>query len=433
MHKRVWKVIGLLAVLALVFVIGAAAGGGIVFATTQALSPVVEQVLAAEQDNVEAGMVIAWVDPDGSAAKAGVKRGDILLKIDEQVINHPQDMIGYLPSLEPGDQVELTVLHGDEQRSLTADLGDGEAGPYLGLTPCLGLPMERAMISVRMAGPGVWVIQVVSGSPADEAGLQVGDLITSVDGQTLDGETSLAGLIAEYAPGDSVALEVRSPGQEPRQASVELGEHPEETGKAFLGVRYVPAPDTYHFEDRRLPFGGPHLHEMHPFTDDFPFALPGDHFEGGAVVGRVADDSPAVSAGLKRGDVITRVDSQPIDSPETLANAVADRQPGDVLELTVFRPRENESTDMEVTLAEHPEETGKAYLGVSVGGVFIMRRFEGDYGPGHLLPGRPGRRFRLPLGPDKRPFHFDLEVEPDWFHFETLPGDCCGNDIFDEV
>ncbi|GAB4533187.1 MAG: hypothetical protein Kow0063_14830 [Anaerolineae bacterium] len=429
MDKRVWKVIGLLAVLALVFVIGAAAGGGIVFAASQTLGPYGEQMPAPDQDDEETGIVIVSVDPDGPAAQAGVRRGDILLKIDEQVVNHPRDLIDYLNTLATDEQVELTILHGDEQRTLTAVLGERGTRPYLGLTPCWGPPPE---ISLAVAGPGARVIAVAPGSPADEAGLQVGDLITSIDGQTLDSDASLADLIAEYAPGDRVTLEVQSPGQEPRQVSVELGEHPEEAGAAYLGVRYLPAPDIYQFEDKRFLFRAPHPPAMRPFTDEFRFALPEGDFEGGAVVRRVANDSPAETAGLKPGDVITAVDSQPVDSPDAVVDAVAGRQPGDVLKLTVFRPRENETIEIEVTLAEHPQEKGKAYLGVSMGGVFTIRKFRGDQGP--LLPREPGRRFefRLPVNPDNLPFHFDLEVEP-WFHFETPPGDCCQDDFSNEA
>lgn len=438
MNMRVWKIVGLLAALALVFVIGAAAGGGIVFAASQAFNSPGHQALAPVQEDEEPGVVIASLDPDGPAAQAGVRRGDILLKIDEQAVNHPQDLIDTLREREPGDPVELSLLHGDEERTLTAVLAEREAGPYLGLTPCFGLPSERAMIRLHMAGPGARVIQVLPDSPADEAGLQVGDLITSVDGQALDAETDLADLIAQHAPGDSITLEVQSPGQEARQVSLELGEHPEKAGAAYLGVQYLPAPDIEQFDGMPLPFGGPRFREMRPFDDDFLFVFPEGDFEGGALVGRVADDSPAATAGLRRGDIITALEGQPVDSPEAIVDAVAERQPGDVLKLSVYRPEADDTLELEVTLAEHPEAEGKAYLGVTLAGAFFGRGVEGDSGPGPLLPGQPGRRFefRLPVRPDRLPFDLDLDFDaaPRWFHFETPPDDnCCGSEFSSET
>jgi S1-C subfamily serine protease len=425
MDKRMWKVIGLLAALALVFVIGAAAGGGIVFAANQGSNPDGKLALLPDQDDGEPGVVIASVDPDGPAAEAGVKRGDILLKIDEQAVNHSQDLIGYLQNLKVGDQVELTVLHGDEQRTLTVVLGDRETRPYLGLTPCFGLPAE---INLRMAGPGARITKVVSDSPADKAGLKVGDLITSVDGQTLDGETNLADLIAKHTPGDSLTLEVQSPGQEAREVSVELGEHPEQAGKPYLGVEYLPAPGSYRFEGRPMPFGGSQPGMRTP-DENFRFALPED-LEGGAAVVRVADDGPAKAAGLQRGDIITAVDGQAVDSPKAVTDAVADHEPGDVLKLSVYRPEADDTLELEVTLAEHPEQKDTAYLGVQLSGIKTSG-FEGQQGA--PMPGNRSRgfEFRLPFNRDDLPFDFGGKSNRSLP--ETPPNNCCGNDFSSEI
>ena len=89
MDKRMWKVIGLLVALALVFVIGAAAGGGVVFAATKANMPDGAQVVVPDQADPEPGVVIVSVAPDSPAADAGIERGDILLEIDDQAIDGP--------------------------------------------------------------------------------------------------------------------------------------------------------------------------------------------------------------------------------------------------------------------------------------------------------------------------------------------------------
>ncbi len=422
MNKRVLKILGLLAALALVFVIGAAAGGSIVFAASKAFNPDAEQLVFPAQADPEPGIVIASVAPDSPAAEAGVERGDILLEMDGEAVNSPLEMSRYLFDLEPGDEVELQVLHGDEERTLTATLGDQDGRPYLGVIPCASRSAELTRMTLHMADPGARIIEVVPDSPAEDAGLEAGDLIISVDGQALDGERSLADLIADYAPDDSVTLEVQSPGEEPREVSVQLGEHPQETGAAYLGVQFLPASHIGTVEGRRLLLDAPNF-EMPPFDGEFFFVHPEGDFEGGAIVGRVAEDSPAEAAGLQRGDVITAIDEQPVDHPEAVVDAVADHQPGDVMTLTVYRPKDDETIEIEVTLAEHPEEEDKAYLGVFVGGVFISLGFDGEQGPAMLKERGRGFEFELPLDPDKLPFDCDSEIEPLWFNFKTSPND----------
>jgi S1-C subfamily serine protease len=49
---------------------------------------------------------------------------------------------------------------------------------------------------------------VVAGGPADKAGLQSGDVITKVDGTTIDNEHPLDAVLSQYAPGDTVTLEI---------------------------------------------------------------------------------------------------------------------------------------------------------------------------------------------------------------------------------
>ncbi len=114
-----------------------------------------------------------------------------------------------------------------------------------------------------------------------------------------------------------------------------------------------------------------------------------------------------------------------------MVDAVADHQPGDVVTLTVYRPEDDETLEIEVTLAEHPEEEGKAYLGVFIGGVFMTQGFEGQYAPPMLRGRGRGYEFKLPFDPDKLPF--DFKVEPHWFHFETPPNDCCDGEFSNEA
>ena len=427
MNNRILKVLALLVVLCLALGVGAIVGGGIVYALTQVGEAI--PVVKAQEADPEFGIVIASVVPESPAAEAGVVRGDILLEIDDEALEHPSDLVRYLGELEPGDEVELRVLHGDDKRTLTATLGERDGKPYLGLIPCDGL---HKTVEVHFGSPGAAIVEVVPDSPAEQAGLQEGDVILAVDGQELDAENALADLIADHEPGDTVILKVERPGEEPYEVTVELGQHPEKEDAAYLGVRYLPFPRFGVLRGEHLPFGEFNRFDEFEF-DDLPFVFPDGEIEQGALVRRVFEDSPASAAGLERGDVITAVDGEPVESPQSLTDALTEREPGDKITLTVYQRDAGEEREIEVTLGEHPEKEGRAYLGVLLGGFFRMERFfEGDEQPHRFRFFIPPFGFEAPF--DELPF--DLDELPRGFKFRWPPGEpgdewpgCLGDSI----
>ncbi|HEU0336274.1 MAG TPA: trypsin-like peptidase domain-containing protein [Gaiellaceae bacterium] len=74
--------------------------------------------------------------------------------------------------------------------------------------------------------------------------------------------------------------------------------------------------------------------------------------QGGAAIARVTSGSPADDAGLQAGDVVTAVDGTSVESSADLVSAVAAKQPGDTVTLTVRRDGGSRSVD--VTLGNRP-------------------------------------------------------------------------------
>ena len=76
-----------------------------------------------------------------------------------------------------------------------------------------GEPVEPAMLGVS-GGPvpdgraGALVTQVIPGSPADDAGIREGDVITTIDGTFVESMEDLAAVIRSIPPGEEVTLEV---------------------------------------------------------------------------------------------------------------------------------------------------------------------------------------------------------------------------------
>lgn len=78
--------------------------------------------------------------------------------------------------------------------------------------------------------------------------------------------------------------------------------------------------------------------------------LSSDDSAHGAIIAGVADGSPAATAGLPKGAIITKVDNKVIDGPESLVAAIHSKAPGDNVTLTYDDPSGGASRTVEVTL-----------------------------------------------------------------------------------
>jgi len=88
---------------------------------------------------------------------------------------------------------------------------------------------SRALLGVTVGEAdftgGIVVESVVPDSPADEAGLEVGDVVIAVDDEAVDGPLALVAAIAAKSPGDEITLSVERDG-EPLELDATLGERP---------------------------------------------------------------------------------------------------------------------------------------------------------------------------------------------------------------
>jgi len=149
-------------------------------------------------------------------------------------------------------------------------------------------------------GKGALVGDVSSDGPGAKAGLQKGDVIEEIDGQTVTGVNDLRLRVASIAPGTTVHLKLLRNG-EPRDVAVTLGQLPEKANEGPLSGG----------ESEGTPMKGVQVEEL---TSQLRRELDMSPNIHGVVVTDVSPDSPAADAGLRRGDVIEEVNRQPVDS-----------------------------------------------------------------------------------------------------------------------
>ena len=217
-----------------------------------AVMAVVGAGLLFSQEAAAPGVLVASVVSGAPADKAGITAGDRILSVDNKDVSMPSDVVRAIRSHKAGDRIELRIMSGDEEKTLSVVAEDRNGRPYIGvaLAPALAdLRRER-----RDERPKAWqenlagavIVQVAEGSPAEKAGLKPHDMILSVNGDEIKGQQALADLIGKHAAGDTVTLSVRSADRQQREVNITLAANPEKAGSAYLGVQYVAVPAHLH-------------------------------------------------------------------------------------------------------------------------------------------------------------------------------------------
>jgi len=170
------------------------------------------------------GSLVADVTPGGPADKAGIKRGDVIIEFNGKKVENSTQLRNMVAEIAPGKSVDMTLIRNGKEVSAKVRLGERPKGPEEAAPP-ERQPEEQTSrklgVNIQTLTPdlaeqlgyknakGVVITDVEPGSPADEAGLQRGDLIQEVNRkevQTIqDFEKQLRGLKS----GDAVALLVR--------------------------------------------------------------------------------------------------------------------------------------------------------------------------------------------------------------------------------
>jgi len=209
--------------------------------------------------------------------------------------------------------------------------------------PALKLKEER----------GVEITMVDKDAPAGKAGLREHDVILEFNGTRVESQEQLRRLIRETPPGRTVNLAISRDGQ-PMNVTVQLADRRKLTPFVMPDSRHfsihIPEPPAF---DIFMPPGmsssrlGVQVEGLTRQLGDFFGVKDGQ----GVLVRSVEKGSPAEAAGLRAGDVIVRVDNDPVNDRGDLRRALRTRR-GKVALVIVREKREQTLT---VTLTESPE------------------------------------------------------------------------------
>ena len=180
----------------------------------------------------------------------------------------------------------------------------------------------------RIYGSGVTVSNVVSGSPADQAGLKIGDTITAVDGKDVKSGDDLVADIAARKPGAKAKLAFVRNGKK-QDATVTIADR----SKLFASRLGEEDENQNEETPKASKFGI----TVRSITPDLADRL-GISVGKGVVVQDVKQGSFAEDLGLNRGDVILEVNKQPVNTPDDFTKIESSLKSGQDVVFLV-RPR----------------------------------------------------------------------------------------------
>ncbi len=234
-------------------------GGGWLGVQIQDLTAELREVLDLEEDFE--GALVAGVNEDGPADRAGVKKGDVIVGVDRKTIADVEELVRVVGKRKPGEEVSILVLRDGTKKKLVAVLGerprklreeiefdlsdldelswdkDKRVFKFSPDGGALKLTVKKGRLGVQVVDvsgelgeyfdtdEGALVIAVMEDSGAEEAGVKPGDVIIEADGKPVEDSEDLTRLLQNTEKGDRVELLIVRKGQKMKLDAV-LGEGP---------------------------------------------------------------------------------------------------------------------------------------------------------------------------------------------------------------
>jgi serine protease Do len=194
------------------------------------IQPVTEEVASSLGLPDRNGVLVTEVLPDGPAAAAGLRDGDVILRVSGETMTDYRDLTRLIASLDAGSQAQVELMRGGKRVTLPVTIGqmptDGQVvatapsdqkdQARLGVYLAPLTPEARRQYNIRPDARGVLVAEVEPASPAARAGIRAGTLISMVGQQPVTDPGDVIRMIREAAAAGrpSVLLRVEQDGQQ---------------------------------------------------------------------------------------------------------------------------------------------------------------------------------------------------------------------------
>jgi serine protease Do len=194
------------------------------------------------------GVGITEVVKDSPAEKAGLRKGDVILRFDGEAVSSVRKLNRLVSEVAPDHKVNLSISRAGAEQEVAVAIGKrpGYSDTLRKMTiphfpgngdnfPGIEVPSDGQIFTIGSSrrigigttpltkqlaeffgvadGKGILVTSVSEGSPAAKAGIKAGDVITAVDGEKVESSGDLSRAISKQKDGDVTLTIVRDKGQ----------------------------------------------------------------------------------------------------------------------------------------------------------------------------------------------------------------------------
>lgn len=233
---------------------------------------------------------------------------------------------------------------------------------YLGVST-RDVDTERATQLKLKEARGAEIVTIDHDAPAAKAGLHIHDVLLSLNNQSIDGQAQLSRMLREIPAGRTVTFLLSRDGQ---LVTLQVQLADRSTIEADAWSQHIPVPDPDELPDPTLSplYGNSFIAGLgrNPLYTGLELDMLGPqlanyfgvHDGQGLLVKRVDDNSPAAAAGLRAGDVITKVNGHIMATTSQWFKAIHNNR-GKQIQITVVRDRRENTVPM---MAGRPKSKG---------------------------------------------------------------------------
>jgi serine protease Do len=189
------------------------------------IQPVTEELASALGLQGTEGVLVADVLPDGPAAGTDIKAGDVILKAGGKTIEDYKDLPKLIAATKAGTVMKLDMLRDGRPMELNVTIGRmpgdetlaqadtpsnaDSTQPRLGLYLAPVTPELRKEHGLNPDSEGVYVARVEPGSPADQAGIRAGSLISMVGAERVSSPDQVVAAVRQASQDKRPAVLLR--------------------------------------------------------------------------------------------------------------------------------------------------------------------------------------------------------------------------------
>jgi serine protease Do len=190
----------------------------------QAISPDLQIKLGLKDTR---GALVGDVTAGGPAAKSGIETGDVIVSFDGKEITDSNDLPMIVAGTPVGKSVKIEIMRNGQKKTLEVKIGElkdteksaasspksvkEKMNTELGFNAGDITPDIAAQLNLTQKS-GVVILEIDSGSPAEEAGLQAGDIVVEIDREKIANMNQFNKKMRSYKAGDTILFLIKREG-----------------------------------------------------------------------------------------------------------------------------------------------------------------------------------------------------------------------------